>query len=408
MRPGLTPGPAAGIPLLLPDMPDPDALMPYLRRMHAARHFSNFGPLVRELEAVFAERFARDGSRDPAVTTVSNATSGLELVLQALDLPAGSRVLVPALTFVATATAVLRAGHLPVVADVDTHSWLLTPAIAARACRQCDIRAVMPVAAFGAPHDAAAWEAFARETGVAVVIDAAAGFGGQWLADASVTLVFSLHTTKSLPAGEGGLVVSRDAALVARVRQLSNFGINLHPRRGVPVGALADAGTNAKMSEYHAAVALASLQGWEARAAARRQTQAHYMATLESAAPGVLRWQRSAPDLAVAAPTSLCFRLPGGAARLRFEKLCLEAGVGTRRWYQPLLSRMAVLQERCETLACPHAEAISHDLIGVPFFLGIDGPQQQRVADLLANALADRKPAPAPEALHASAAGPAG
>src|SRR5256885_12245660 len=78
------------VPLLVPDMPSPQAMLPWLERIQEAKHYSNFGPLVRELEADFSIRF---GLPVEQVTTVANATQGLELVLQALDLPAGAHVL---------------------------------------------------------------------------------------------------------------------------------------------------------------------------------------------------------------------------------------------------------------------------------------------------------------------------
>ena len=82
------------VPLLVPDLPSPQELMPYLQRMHAARLYSNFGPLVCELEQLLAARFQ---ATTPAasVTTASSATLALELALSALELPPGSRVLVP-------------------------------------------------------------------------------------------------------------------------------------------------------------------------------------------------------------------------------------------------------------------------------------------------------------------------
>ena len=69
------------MPLLVPSMPSPQELLPWLERMHSARHYSNFGPLVRELELAFAQRFAITVEQ---LTTVANATQGLELTLQAL------------------------------------------------------------------------------------------------------------------------------------------------------------------------------------------------------------------------------------------------------------------------------------------------------------------------------------
>ncbi|QHI97965.1 DegT/DnrJ/EryC1/StrS aminotransferase [Xylophilus rhododendri] len=374
------------VPLLVPDLPAPEALMPYLQRMHAAQQYSNFGPLLREMEGRLLGHFAQNAAVPLALSTVANATLGLELVLAALELPPHSRVLLPSLTFVATATAVLRAGHIPVLADVDADSWLLTPEIARRALREARFDAVMPVAAFGAPHAMAGWHAFQQETGIPVVIDAAAAFGGQWLEAPTGTAVFSLHATKSLPAGEGGFVVSTDAALVARVRQLSNFGINLNPAAKLPVGMLARIGSNAKMSEYHAAVGLASLDRWEACAALRRSRYADMHQALELAAPGALRWQ--ATDVPVAAPTLLCVRLPGAAQRKRLEALCAKRGIGLRRWYQPLLTSMLQIAPECICLPTPVAGAIAADMVGLPFFPGIESAQIVSVARAMGDTLA--------------------
>lgn len=369
------------VPLLVPDMPTPQELLPWLERMHAARHYSNFGPLVRELETAFAQRFNLPLEQ---LTTVANATQGLELVLQALDLPTQARVLVPAFTFVATATAVLRAGHVPVLADVDEHTWLLTPDIARAACNATRIDAVLPVATFGMPHDMLAWRQFERDTGLPVVIDAAAAYGSQWLQGAQGTLVFSLHTTKSLPAGEGGLIVSTHPGLAARVRQLSNFGINLDPAASVPMGTLASLGTNAKMSEYHAAIGLISLQKWELSAQERRVLYADLMQEFGQASRHPLAWQAQGPGGPLMAPTLLCARLPDTAARAALERACQQARIATRRWYQPLLPHMEVLARQCESLQTPQAQALAQTLLGLPFFLGLAPQQRQRVREVLA------------------------
>lgn len=372
------------VPLLVPDMPSPQELQPWLERMHAARHYSNFGPLVQELERALARQL---GMPQEQLTTVVNATQGLELVLQALDLPAGSRILLPAFTFVATATAVVRAGHQPVLADVDAQTWMLTPAIAREVCERMRIDAVLPVATFGMPHDMRAWQQFERDTGLPVVIDAAAAYGSQWLQGAEGTLVFSLHTTKSLPAGEGGLVVSTRPDLAARVRQLSNFGINLDPGAGMPVGALARLGSNAKMSEYHAAIGLASLQKWELHAQQRRALQADLMQKMDQASCQRLTWQAQGPGGPLMAPTLLCARLPGAAARAALEQACQQARIMTRRWYQPLLPHMEVLQQRCLSLDTPNAVQLAQTLLGLPFFLGMTLEQRQRVCGVIDRAL---------------------
>ena len=134
------------IPLLIPAMPTADAVLPYLHEVDRNLWYTNFGPLNRRFEAKILGDIA-PGLGQENITTVSNCTVGLELALQSCGVGAGGRVLVPSLTFVATATAIVRAGMTPVFADIDAGSWCLTPEIAARVVSSVD--AVMPVSTFG-------------------------------------------------------------------------------------------------------------------------------------------------------------------------------------------------------------------------------------------------------------------
>jgi len=321
------------------------------------------------------------------LTTVSNATLGLELALMALDLEPGARVLIPALTFVATATAVVRAGLVPVLTDIDPDSWLLTPAIARAACASMNISAVMPVATFGCPHDTDEWDAFSAETGLPVIIDAAGAFGNQWKTG-SATLVFSLHATKSFAAGEGGLVVSKDASLVARVRQLSNFGINLDPVATTPVGQVDLPGTNAKMSEYHAAIGLANLERWEALARWRVELFMRYRAMLDRI-PGLMPVWQQAPDNITR--TLLCFRACETGLREAIEVACAAAAIDTRRWYLPLIHQHDGFTELPMAGDLPVAHALAGDLTGLPFHSHLADTDLTAIADAVERAAGPRK-----------------
>jgi dTDP-4-amino-4,6-dideoxygalactose transaminase len=248
------------VPLLVPELPTLAALTPYLARIDRNR-----GTRISDRWSGSSKRASPRPSHQqsqpgPHVVTVSNATAGIELALRALRLPAGAPVLVPALTFVATATAVLSAGLTPIVADVDAESWLLTPDIAKAALRRERVRAVVPVATFGCPQDAAAWAALNDRTGIPIVIDAAAAYGNQ-LDPGPTCAVFSLHATNRW-RGEGGFIVSRSGRFAEAIRQMTNFGINLTDPKIAPIGTTTMIGTNAKLSEYHAAVGLASLDQW--------------------------------------------------------------------------------------------------------------------------------------------------
>ena len=361
------------IKLLVPDMPSADALAPYLARIDAARWYTNFGPLVHELEDRLRGQFAADDH----VVTVASGTAGLELALLGLRLPAGARVLLPDFTFVATATAIMRSGLRPTVGDVDPRSWLLTPAIARRAIGAGPVDAVMPVATFGCPQDADAWDRFSEETGLPVVIDAAGAFGNQRAGRRAHT-VFSLHATKALGAGEGGFVVSRDAALIERIRRLSNFGID------VTTGIVDRPGTNAKLSEYHAAVALAALDRWPARAEARRAKWRVSLGTMREMYPALVTQERPDAGIYTIAPVLL----PIHAVTEAVIDVLARAGVQTRRWYHPPLSRHPAFDGLDKAGALNGVESISGRVLGVPFHLGLSVAEIRRVFGALRKATA--------------------
>ena len=157
----------------------------------------------------------------------------------------------------ASPLAAIGAGLVPFFVDVESDDWLMQPATAAKiaASMRGDVGAVMPVAAFGQPVDVAAWDEFRSDTGLAVVIDSAAGFDAMGVGQ--TPNVVSLHATKALGAGEGGFVASCDFNLIRRIQTYFNFGF-LGTREAQVLG------FNGKMSEYHAAVALAALDDWDA------------------------------------------------------------------------------------------------------------------------------------------------
>ena len=186
--------------------------------------------------------------------------SGLTLTLMAQAAPPGSLCVMPAWTFIASANAAVLAGLTPYFVDVDPLSWALDPTAIEHEIVRAPGRvgAVMLVIPFGRPIDVQAWDDFILQTGLPVVIDAAAAFDSLQIGIAPA--VVSLHATKVLGVGEGAFIASRDSAIIRAVRQRSNFGFTAG--RHAEVTAF-----NAKLSEYHAAVGLAALDAWtEARA----------------------------------------------------------------------------------------------------------------------------------------------
>lgn len=365
---------------LIPDLPSRTELEPHLARIDAQRWYTNYGPLVLDFEAGLREKLQRANPGHPAhLTTLSTGYHALELGLQALGLPQGAAVLVPAITFPACPLAVHHAGLTPVLADVAAENWQLTPEIARQAAKKHKIAAVMPVAVYGVPLDAAAWDKFAEETGIAVLIDAAAAVETQPLLSHGL-VAHSLHATKPFGIGEGGALVAADPAIIARVRQLSNFGT---------VERIAqDWGTNAKLSEFHGAVGLAQLARWDAIKTKRRALLQTYQTALVGL-PVQLQ-----PGIAQAVPSLLmldCAPHPAALVRAALQ----AAGIATHQTYLPALyrhpaftalQRVTVTGDSVET--CPNAEHLAAHVVGVPFHPFMNEGNVQHVANALKQALA--------------------
>lgn len=361
------------IPLLIPHMPETCQILPYLEQIDTNRSYTNFGPLNSVLETRLAEDLAHlSGPRPLNVTTVSNCTVGIELALQALKLQPGARVLMPGITFVATATAAARVGLTPVFSDVDPDSWILTPEIAKRALRDMRIDAVVPVSTFGCPQPTPGWDKFTEDHGVPVVIDAAGAYGNQG-AGVTTDVVFSFHATKSFGAGEGGAVVSSVASRIAEIRKLANFGID------TSIAMLTGVGTNAKMSEYHCAIALASFDMWDATKSKRQALYAKYYEFVERAHTGVTFQRKPADGIYPLFPVLLPPGQLASAAAAKFS----ESGIETRRWYCPPLYQHPALQGSLKSATTTVADDIGQRIIGLPFFLAMNEAHISRITNAL-------------------------
>lgn len=365
-------------PVARPRLPGADAILPYLRRIDDNRYYSNFGPLVAEVEARLADRF----DVPPAgVTTVANATSGLTAALQAEARTRRRNVndgpafcLLPAWTFVATLHAVLAAGLEPYLLDVDEDTWALTPDAVANALDRVPGQpvAVMPVSPFGRPLDMDAWDALSERTGLAVVVDAAAGFDRGGAADSPV--VFSLHATKVLAAGEGGFVVSRDVDQIDAIRKCINFGFmgdRVARSRAI----------NGKMSEYHAAVTLAALDAWPET----RRTFDGIARDYRDAFAGhdTLRVMPNGAEDFVTSTILLMRDSPIPEAAL--ARLA-ERGVETRRWWGGGVARQ-VAYRRFSSDLLPVTDWLATRCVGLPCYPGLSRDDVTEIAAIVDDTL---------------------
>src|SRR5213083_995101 len=180
-------------------------------------------PEAKALEAEFA---AVVGRRFCLAT--NSGTSALHIALAAAGVGPGDEVIAPALSFIATAQAVLHQGAIPVFSDIDPVTYNIDPADAARRVTS-RTRAIVPVHLHGLPADMDAIEALARGHRLTVIEDAAQAHGAVYKGRAVGTLAamaaFSLNSTKNLPAGEGGLFVTDSEELYARAARVRFDGL---------------------------------------------------------------------------------------------------------------------------------------------------------------------------------------
>jgi dTDP-4-amino-4,6-dideoxygalactose transaminase len=352
------------IELLVPFLPSADEILPWLKKVDESRQYTNFGPLCRLFEQELCKL-----SNAPFVVSMSSCTLGLELALATLNIRPGGRVVLPALTFPASASAIIRAGLTPVFADIDAQTLSLSVNTARQVTTKSVIDAVLPVSIHGHVYDVPAWDAFSAEHGVPVLIDAASSAGYQEIGS-TTSAVFSLHATKPLAIGEGGFLATANRDLADKVRAKSNFGIQSGQARLI--------GTNAKLSEYNAAVGLAAVKTWPSRKLARQALYEAYATTLDH--PEL----RSAVSLATrsSASPNLCVRLHGGIES-RDLKILAEDGIETRRWYWPPLHHHAAFAHCERAGALTTTESISKQLLGLPFHLGLTLPEIIRIGKSL-------------------------
>jgi dTDP-4-amino-4,6-dideoxygalactose transaminase len=359
------------IPVARPFMPSSERILPYLEQIDAARWYSNFGPLLKGFEERLAQRFAQP----TRVVTVASGTLGLALGLKALGARPGQLCVMPSWTFVATAHAAIQAGLTPWFVDVDPDSWMLEPqsvrAVVAGA--PGEVGAIIPVCAFGRMADLEAWAVFQAETGLPVLADAAAAFDA--LDDAPVATMVSLHATKVLGSGEGGFMAVRDEALARRIRELTSFGF-----RGSRISQLP--ATNAKLSEYAAAIGHASLDGWPA-------ARLRYMLSAQ-------RLRIALMDLPVEFQpgwgadwiSSTCVvRVPDGSAD-QVEKRLNASGVDTRRWWGHGCHTCPAFSA-APRMELPTTGLLASSTIGLPFALDLEAEEIEMIAGAMREALRD-------------------
>ena len=276
------------------------------------------------LGTLFGERFAALHGACFGLP-VANGSVAIEIALRAAGIGPGDEVIVPAYTFVSTATSVLMVGAIPIFADIDSTSYCLDPEDASRRIGP-RTRAILPVHLGGHMADMHGLGRLARENGLVLVEDCAqaiaASWGGRKAGTWGALGTFSFQANKTITAGEGGLVVTDDPDLADRVVALRAFG----RVKGGPVdrsSALISQwlSSNYRLSELQAAVLLAQLERFPSQDARRQANAARLTKGLQEI-PGVRHIRVDAPHMKHGYYYYLVRYEPGTFGNLTPERMC--------------------------------------------------------------------------------------
>ncbi|MEW2246407.1 DegT/DnrJ/EryC1/StrS family aminotransferase [Streptomyces sp. NPDC006975] len=341
------------------------------------------GPRVAAFERAFAERVGAEHA-----VAVSSCTTALHLSLVALGLGPGDEVVVPSLSFIATANAVRYVGAEPVFADVEEATGNLTPATV-DAVRTPRTRAVLAVHQGGVPADVHALRAACADWQLPLVEDAACAIGstagGKPVGQGALIAAWSFHPRKIVTTGEGGMVTTDDAAWAARLRRLREHGMNAsaaerHASDKPVLESYLEVGYNYRMTDIQAAVGLVQLGKLDEMISRRRALAARYDSLLRDL-PGLIPvrdpaygesnfqsyWVLLGPDFPVGRDDLLA--------------ALAAAGVSARRGIMAAHLEPAYAGHPHAPL--PVTERISRDSLILPLFHTLTEAQQDRVVAVL-------------------------
>ena len=335
---------------------------------------SSIGPYIDKFEAAFA---GYHGVKHAIAT--HSGTSALHLALVAAGIEEGDEVIVPDLTFVATANSVRYCNAIPILTDVSNADWNISPE-AIRGSLTAKTKAIIPVHLYGNPADMNAIMKIAGQEGLIVIEDCAEALGAEYNGKKVGTFghisCFSFFGNKIITSGEGGMCITNDDALAERMRILRDHGMNRSKKYFYDV-----LGFNYRMTNLQAALGLAQLEQVDKLILIRDEIYRAYQQALGSH-PGI-RLQEVHGQRHVNWIFSL--RMTGKTSEQRDEVMesLKHLGIDSRPVFYPISLMPFYKDPRYKHGDSDHSMAIGREGISLPTFAGIGGEEIKFIADAL-------------------------
>jgi perosamine synthetase len=362
---------AARIPVAQPDLSGNERL--YVDQAVSEGWISSHGRFLQRFEADFAAF-----SQSKHAIACANGTVAIHLLLVAMGIGAGDEVIVPSLTYVASANGVTYTGARPILVDSETTHWNIDPHAVERAITP-RTKAIMAVHLYGHPADMRALRTIARRHGIPLIEDAAEAHGaevdGRRVGSLGLAATCSYFGNKIVTTGEGGMVTTDDDALAARLRQLRGQGMDPHRRYWFPI-----VGYNYRMTNLAAAIGCAQLERADQLLANRAALAREYESRLTPLA------KRDGYQLPTCAPWArhvhwlYCLRVPAAQRDPLMAHLAAQ-GIETRPFFPPM-HRLPIYEDPAfrQGRALPGAELLGATGINLPTWHGLVSADLDRIA----------------------------
>jgi len=344
------------------------------------------GPRVSEFENAFAGWCGAGHG-----VAVNSGTAALHAAMRAIQLKPGEEVIVPAITFAASANAAVYEGGVPVFADVEPDSLLIDPASVARKITP-NTRAIVAVDYAGQPADYDALRALAMDRNIALIADACHAPGATYKGRNAGTLAdiscFSFHPVKHLTTCEGGMALTDDADMAAHMRRFRNHGIDSDHRSREKSGTFAydmrELGYNYRLPDVQCALGLAQLARLSGWVAARQRIAGLYDQALASVA--LVTPLKTHKDRAHAYHLYVV-KLADEIDRDRVFTQLRTQGIGANVHYAPVHLHSFYRQRGYGEGTAPIAESVSKQLLTLPLFPAMAAADVGRVVAALGEAI---------------------